>query len=173
LLWLHCSLLCTIAVSKHLSGSGAKLPNRQGEAALGFQNFRCPSLLWNHPPSSRRNGVVQLVYGMERTHNIAALHMHGLMARVEGDDCRLSRNHHGGIATRGLARCICSPPLLTNLRRAVLNPTDLYSVSFVNKGGYRDAQCRLGSFSPAQYRFAHRRRSGGDEQSAVSTVCGK
>jgi hypothetical protein len=74
---------------------------------------------------------------------------------------------------RGLARGVCDPPLLTDLRRAVLNPTDPYSVSFVKKSGYRDAQCRLGSFSPVQYRIAHRRRNGGDEQSAVSTGCGK
>jgi hypothetical protein len=37
-----------------------------------------------------------------------------------------------------LARCMCGPPLLTDLRRAVLNPTDQYSVSIVNKSGYRD-----------------------------------
>lgn len=71
---------------------------------------------------------------------------------------------------RGLARCVCSPP---DIRRAVLNPTDLYSVSFVKKSGYRDAQCRLGLFSPVQYRIAHRQRSGGDEQSAAGTICGK
>ena len=72
---------------------------------------------------------------------------------------------------RGLVRwCVCNPPLLTDVRRAVLNPTDLYSASFVKKSGYRDAQC----FSSVQYRIAHRRRSGrGDEQSAVSAVCGK
>jgi hypothetical protein len=76
---------------------------------------------------------------------------------------------------RGLAPCVCGPPLLTDIRRAVLNPTDLYSVSFVKKSGYRDAQChgRLGLFSPVQYRIAHRQRSGGDEQSAAGTVCGK
>jgi hypothetical protein len=89
------------------------------------------------------------MYGMERTHNIAALHKHELMARVEGVDCRLSRNYGGTtIAMRSLVRCVCSPPLLTGLtasdvRRAVLNPTDLYSASFVKKSGYRDVQCRL------------------------------
>jgi len=40
------------------------------------------------------------------------------------------------ITMHGLARCVCSPPLLTDLRRAVLNPTDLYSASFVKKSGY-------------------------------------
>jgi len=72
------------------------------------------------------------------------------------------------MAMRGVARCGCCPPLLADLRRAVLNPTDLYSVSFVNKSGYRDAQGRLESFSPVRYRIAYRRRSGGDEQSAVN-----
>jgi len=68
------------------------------------------------------------------------------------------------MVARGLAR-VCGPPLLSDLRchGAVLNPTDLYSVSFVNQSGYRDARCRLRSFSPLQYRIAHRRRSGGDE----------
>ena len=40
------------------------------------------------------------------------------------------------IAMRGLAGGMCAPPLLTDLRRAVLNPTDPYSVSLVKKSGY-------------------------------------
>jgi hypothetical protein len=38
------------------------------------------------------------MYGMERTHNIAALDKHELMVRVEGDDCGLSRNYGGTTA---------------------------------------------------------------------------
>ena len=49
---------------------------------------------------------------------------------------------------RGSARDVCSPPPLTDLRRAVLNPTDPYSVSFVKKSDYRDAHCRLGHLAP-------------------------
>ena len=156
---------------KHLSGSGAKLPNRRGEAALeatlnhqsignrdtnlGFQNFVTASE--SHTklkeegdnPTHVRNG---------RTHNIAALHNQSLWRG-------LSRNH---VALQWYAwfgsLCVW-PPLLSDLRGhdAVLNPTDLYSVSFVKQSHYRDARCRLGSFSPLQYRIAHRRRSGGDE----------
>jgi hypothetical protein len=75
-----------------------------------------------------------------------------------------------------LARCMCGPPLLTDLRRAVLNPTDQYSVSIVNKSGYRDKTRSVvwGHLAPYGTEIAHRRRSGGDEQSApVNTVCGK
>ncbi len=56
--------------------------------------------------------MIQLVYGMEWTHNIAALHKHklGLMACVEGDDCREIIVVH----RRGLARSVCDPPLLSD-----------------------------------------------------------
>ncbi len=40
-----------------------------------------------------------------------------------------------------LARSVCVSPLfLSDLRRAVLNPTDLYSLPFVNKSGHWDKQ---------------------------------
>jgi len=36
-----------------------------------------------------------------------------------------------------LARSVCVSPLfLSDLRHAVLNPTDLYSLPFVNKSGH-------------------------------------
>ncbi len=51
---------------------------------------------------------------------------------------RLSRNHGGTAVPMGsLARSVCVSPLfLSDLRRAVLNPTDLYSLPFVNKSGH-------------------------------------
>jgi hypothetical protein len=119
------------------------------------------------------------MYGMERTHNIAALDKHELMVRVEGDDCGLSRNYGGitcTIAMHGLARCVCSPRLLTDLRRAVLNPTDLYSVSFVNKSGYRDETRKVVWGHIAPYSTELPSDGGAAEMNKVrsdSTVCGK
>lgn len=83
--WSHCKLLCTsVAVSKHFSGSGAKMPNRQDESA-GFRTSDVTSS--ESHTKLKEKAIIQLVYGMERTHNIAALHKHKLMARVEEGDC--------------------------------------------------------------------------------------
>jgi hypothetical protein len=77
---------------------------------------------------------------------------------------------------RGLPRCVCSTRLLIDPGHAVLNPTDMYSVSFVNKSGCRDETRKVVCGHLAPYSTELPTDGGAAEMNKVqsdSTVCGK